>query len=178
MKYILLGILALLVVAFVVAIVLLKLTASRRDAWRRPEERIYGSGSRRALFLHQPSNGGHNQAQAQALIGFLAGQGYTVTFNYPSPQLKYDPMDYDLLVFGTPVYLGETAKPLRDYLSRHPFAGKQVLLYVNGRMADGPEVEALKELVAPDNRVDAVKLRCTETGRLLDFARQALAESK
>ena len=173
--YILLGLLGLLLAAFVVAMVFFKLTAGRRDGWRKPEEQVYGDGGKRALFLYQPSNGGHNQAQAQALAGFLAGQGYSVTVNYPSPQLDYDPGAYDLLVFSSPVYIGETAKPLREYLASHPFTGKQVLLYLNGSLGESPELAALKKLVPEGNRVEGIKVKCDETGRLLDFVREQLS---
>ena len=173
--YIAAGIAGLLVAAAVVMMVFFKLTAGRRDGWRKPGEQLCGAGPRRALFLYQPSNGGHNAAQAQALAGFLAGMGYAVTVNYPSPQLDYDPAEYDLLVFSSPVYIGETAKPLRDYLAGSRFTGKPVLLYVTGLLKEQPELTALEALVPPGNQVSAIKVKSTETGRLLDFARQALA---
>lgn len=174
--YILLGVLGLLAVAFVALLIFVKLTVGRRDGWRKSEEQTYGEGEKKALFLYQPSNGGHNVSQAQAMAGFLAGQGYTVTVNYPSPQLEYDPAEYDLLVFGSPVYMGDTAKPLRDYLAGHPFTGKRVLLYVNGSLAEHPELAALEQLAGEGNRVSGVKVKCTETGRLLEFARAELTE--
>ena len=73
--YIAAGIAGLLVAAAVVMMVFFKLTAGRRDGWRKPEEQLCGAGPRRALFLYQPSNGGHNAAQAQALADYLRGEG-------------------------------------------------------------------------------------------------------
>ena len=50
-----------------------------------------------------------------------------------------------------------------------------MLLYVTGLLKEQPELTALEALVPPGNQVSAIKVKSTETGRLLDFARQALA---
>lgn len=169
---VLLGILAFFALLGIAAMVFLKLTIGRRDSWRRPEEKRKGTGERRALLLYQPSNGGHNIPQAEALAGLLAEEGYTVTVNYPSGQLDYDPGQYDLLAFGTPVYMGETAKPLHQYLESHPFTGKRVLLFVNGRDEKAPELEALKLRIGDGNQVFAVKVPPKDARKLLAFANE------
>lgn len=171
---VLLGILAFFALLGILAMVFFKLTVGRRDSWRRPEEKRRGTGEKRALLLYQPSNGGHNIPQAEALAGLLAEEGYTVTVNYPSGQLDYDPGQYDLLAFGTPVYMGETAKPLHQYLESHPFTGKRVLLFVNGRDEKAPELEALKLRVPEGNEVFGIKVANQDTKRLLEFAKEHL----
>lgn len=172
--YILLGVLALFVALGVAAMIFFKLTVGRRDSWRRSEEKRFGTGEKQALLLYQPSNGGHNGPQAEALAKLLAEEGYTVTVNHPSDQAGYDPARYALLVFGTPVYMGETAKPLHRYLETHPFTGKRVLLFVNGLDEKAPELEALKLRVPEGNEVYGIKVSNKDTGRLLGFARAHL----
>lgn len=162
----------------VLAMVYFKLTVGRRDSWKKPEERQFGTGEKRALYLFQPSNRRHNVPQAQDLAAFLAEQGFSVTMNYPSEHLAYDTGAYDLLVFGSGVYMGETAKPLREYLSDHPFTGKDVLLYVTGKdLSKSPELEALKLLVPEGNRVHAVKVSASDAAALIQFAREHVIES-
>lgn len=167
--YILLGILGVLALGAVIAMVFFKLTIGRRDSWRSPEEKTVGSGEKRALFLFQPSNGRHNLPLAEAVAGLLAGRGYTVTMNYPSEQLKYAPENYDLLVFASPVYMGETSKALRSYLQSHPVTGKRALLFVTGMAPEAPELEALKLLLPDENEIYGTKVSCQETTKLLDF---------
>ncbi len=170
-------ILAVLAVSgLIAAMALLKGAVRKRDRVRSPEERTYGAGERAALLLYQPSNHGGNVPLTQALAEQVAALGYTVTVNYPSEQLPYNPEDYDLLIFGTNVYMGEVAEPVKKYLSAHPFADKRVLLYVTGKLAERPELDALAALVPPGNEVAGVKLRAQEPEKLLDFARGFLQE--
>ena len=164
-------ILALLAAAAVGTLIFFKLTAGLRDSRRRWAEKRVGQGERKALLLYQPSNARRNVPQAEALAARLAEKGYAVTVNHPSEDLPYAPGDYDLLVFGTPVYLGETARPLRRYLETHPFTGKRVLLYVDGLdLEHAPELEPLKELVPPGNELHAVKVAPRDRAGLLAFA--------
>lgn len=173
--YILLGILLIMLVCGVAAMIFFKLTIGKRDSWKKPEEIRMGDGEKRALFLYQPSNGRHNVPLAMALAGALAERGYAVTLNHPSEQLAYDPAQYDLLVYGSPVYMGETSKALRNYIQAHPVAGKDVLLFVTGMEPEkAPELEALKLLLPDENRIHAVKVSCKEQQKLLDFARAHL----
>ena len=53
-------------------------------------------------------------------------------------------MDYDLLVFGGSVYMGEVARPLKDYLSSLRFRGRQVLLFAVGDLDRSPELASLR----------------------------------
>lgn len=169
--YILLGILLVMLLCGVAAMVFFKLSIGKRDSWRSPDEKIVGSGEKRALLLYQPSNGKHNLPLAKALAELLAQRGYTVTVNYPSEQLTYDPAQYDLLVYGSPVYMGETSKALRNYIQAHPVTEKQVLLFVTGMSEKGPELEALKLLLPDENRIYGVKVSVKERSKLLDFAK-------
>ena len=164
-------ILSLLAAAAVGLMIFFKLTISIRDSCRRPAEKRLGQGARKALFLYQPSNAKRNVPQAEALAARLAEMGYAVTVNHPSEDLPYAPGDYDLLVFGTPVYMGETARPLRRYLETHPFTGKRVLLYVDGLdLERAPELETLKGLVPAGNELYTVKVEPRDREKLLTFA--------
>lgn len=169
--YILLGILLLMLLCGVAAMVFFKLSIGKRDSWRSPDEKIIGSGEKRALLLYQPSNGKHNLPLAKALAELVAERGYTVTVNYPSEQLTYDPKEYDLLVYGSAVYMGETSKALRNYIQAHPVTGKQVLLFVTGMSDKAPELEALKLLLPDENLISGIKVLFKEPEKLLNFAK-------
>lgn len=145
-------------------------TARKRDLIRRPKEERYGDGARKALLIYQPSNRGRGTPVAQALARTLAQHGHSVTVNVPSPVLRYDPGEYDLLIFGGSVYMGEVGRPLKDYLSRLKFKGKQVLLYVVGDMERAPELAGLRVCVPGGNQVRSIKIKPGEGGVLNEFA--------
>ena len=86
------------------AVLLLYRVLNQRDQVHKPHETIYGVGFKRALLIYQPSNRGGNRLAAQILAEALAQAGYTVTVNHPSRRLEYDPMGYDLLIFGGAAY--------------------------------------------------------------------------
>ena len=145
-------------------------TARRRDLVRRPVEKQVGYGARKALLIYQPSNRGRNHAVAWALARALAKAGHTVTLNYPSPVLSYDPQAYDLLIFGGSAYIGSVGRPLKDYLSSLCFQGKQVLLFVVGDLEQAPELAALRLCVPEGNRIRSIKIRPGEEKKLCQFA--------
>lgn len=145
-------------------------TARRRDLVRRPVEKQVGYGARKVLLIYQPSNRGRNHAIAWALARTLARAGHTVTLNYPSPVLSYDPQSYDLLIFGGSVYMGRVGRPLKDYLSSLHFQGKRVLLFVVGDLEQAPELAELRLCVPEGNRIRSIKIRPGEEKKLCQFA--------
>ena len=100
----------------------------------------------------------------------VAKAGHTVTLNYPSPVLGYDPQSYDLLIFGGSVYMGEVGRPLKDYLSSLRFHGKQVLLFVVGDLEQSPELAGLRLCVPEGNQIRSIKIRPGEEKKLCQFA--------
>lgn len=161
----------LLLAAFVAALWLdFHWTARRRDLVRRPVEKQVGFGFKKALLIYQPSNRGRNHAIAWNLARTLAKANHTVTLNFPSPVLKYDPNDFDLLVFGGSAYMGELGRPLKDYLSSLKFKGKKVLLFVVGDLEKAPELAGLRLCVPAGNQVRSIKIRPDEGNKLSQFA--------
>lgn len=142
----------------------------RRDLVRRPVERRVGYGKRKVLLIYQPSNRGKSNAIAWALARSLAKAGHTVTVNHPSPVLQYDPMDYDLLVFGGSAYMGAVGRPLIDYLSSLHFHNRDVLLFVIGDLDRAPEMAVLRLCVPAGNQVRSLKVRPSQRNQLIQFA--------
>lgn len=174
LQLILITLAALAALGVVTVMILLKSTVRTRDRVRRPDERVYGAGNRRALLLYQPSNRGSNVNTTLALAKVLGAEGYTAIVNHPSEVLPYRPEDFDLLLFGTNVYLGQTAKPLQSYLRAQRFTGKRVILYVTGSLAGAPELAELAGCVPPGNDVRTVKLKSGEQDKLIDFVKANL----
>ncbi|WP_343209745.1 hypothetical protein [Anaerolentibacter hominis] len=141
----------------------------------RSEERRLEGGSRQALILWHPS--GHNSMRRVTDLAAkkLQEKGYTVTVNYVSDQLNYQPEEYDLLMFGTPVYMGQTSLPLQNYLKGHSFAGKQVVIYVCGMdTSKTDELDVLKEMVSPGSEATAVKVEKAHPEKIEEILEKAL----
>lgn len=145
-------------------------TTRRRDLVRRPVERTLGYGHRKVLLIYQPSNRGKSNAIVWDLARALAKAGHTVVLNHPSPVLEYDPMDYDLLIFGGSAYMGRVGRPLIDYLSTLRFRDREVLLFVVGDLERAPEMAQLRLCVPAGNRVRSFKLHPSQGNQLIEFA--------
>lgn len=95
--------------------------------------------------------------------------------NHPSSKLQYDPMDYDLLAFGSPAYLGAASKLLADFVKANPFTHKMVFVFVTGLTPeDKREILQLRETIPKHNRFVGIKLHKRDESRLKEF----LAEGK
>lgn len=130
---------------------------------------------KKALLLYQDSRHGTLGRMAQIVAEDLCANGYEVTMNHPSAKLQYDPMEYDLLVFGSPSYLGAASKLLVDFIQANPFTHKMVFVFVTGLTPeDKREVLQLRESIPKHNRFVGIKFHKRDEKKLRAF----LAEGK
>lgn len=54
--------------------------------------------------------------------------------------LRYDPAAYDLLLIGSPVWMGSFAPVVRSYLTTAPLAGRTVALFCSYNSSPGPSL--------------------------------------
>lgn len=141
------------------------------NAQHEPKELNFGDGKKSALVVYQPTKHGAEAELTVALAGCLAQNGYTVTVNYPSYELKYILSEYDLLVFGSGVCLGRVSPILSEYMMTHPFKNKKVLVYTVGRnTGDLTDLNELKILIdAQNNEVHAIKVSKRQEAELAAF---------
>lgn len=167
-----------LAVIFLVLLVVLFLFSFRLkndvrtlNTWREPQELKFGDGKKSALVVYQPTKHGAEAELTMTLADYLAQNGYTVTVNYPSHELKYILSEYALLAFGSGVCLGRVSPILSEYIMMHPFKNKKVLVYTVGRnTADLTDLNELKILIdAKNNEVHSIKLSKGQNAKLTDF---------
>lgn len=167
-----------LAVIFLVLLVVLFLFSFRvkndvraLNTWREPQELKFGDGKKPALVVYQPTKHGAETELTMTLADYLAQNGYTVTVNYPSHELKYILSEYALLAFGSGVCLGRVSPILSEYIMMHPFKNKKVLVYTVGRnTADLTDLNELKILIdAQNNEVHSIKLSKGQNAKLTDF---------
>lgn len=146
------------------------------NARHEPKELKFGSGKKSALVVYQPTKHGAEAGLTMALADYLAQNGYTVTVNYPSHELKYILSEYDLLALGSGVCLGRVSPILSEYIMTHPFKNKKVLMYTVGRNAgDLTDLNELKILIdAQNNEVHAIKVSKEQEAELIAFVRNLI----
>lgn len=102
--------------------------------------------SKKALVVYQPSRGKVTTEIAEKIAKGINDSGYEVTVNYPGEHLPKDISQYSIVVFGSPVYVGETSSTLAEYMNSIKDLSKQkILLFVTGGQLSNGEVDKLEE---------------------------------
>lgn len=104
---------------------------------------------KKALVVYQPSMMSDcTKTVAYEMARGLNSNGYDVTVTYPGKNLSKDVSDYNVLIFGSPVYMGQTSSVLNDYIKGiQSFAGKKVILYTTGAADDSAQLDAMEKLL-------------------------------
>ena len=124
-----------------------------------PDEVIVGNGTKNALIIYQPSRNDTTSNVTLELAQQLANRDYTVTINYPSPVLDYDIDMYDVIAFGTPVYMGKVSSVLESYVKSLSLGEKSIVLYSTGMNLEvTTELSAMAEWINGDTSINAIKL--------------------
>ncbi len=146
-----------------------------------PEETIIWTGESQALLVYEPSNvdaiASATVNAKTAIASVLAEHEYTVTVNYPSPELDYDLSNYDIIVFGSPVYSGNLSPVLKEFIESNPVTLKHILLFVVGLYPeDDKELQIMESWIDENNTVKTIKISEDENDKLIAFVNQVLDE--
>ena len=142
-----------------------------------PDEVIIGSGQKQALVIYEPSKHDTTKDMTMILAETLVDEGFTVTINFPSSKLTYSWEDYDIIAFGSPVYVGEVSPVLKDYVESNPIQGKNILIYVTGmEPADTKELSKMTSWVNADNSIVSIKIAKEDKEVFTSFVRESLEQ--
>lgn len=110
------------------------------------------SASHRALVVYQPSMmSGFTKNIAYQISNGLKDEGYEVTIAHPGRHLATDLSTYDVVVFGSPVYMGQTSSVLNDYIKNiKNLKNQKIILFVTGSTDDSAQLDSLEKLI-PDS---------------------------
>ena len=176
MGKIILIILGVLVVLFIADYVFFKIYLNLNTKELSPNEKILnGNADKKALVLYQKSK--HDTATniTMALAEELNENGYTVVINHPSSELNYNVEDYDLLVFGSAVYMGTVSEPLQKYIDNAPLEGKDVVVYsVGGSLDEKQELELLKDKASRAKSVKGIKVSKGQEDVMKSFIKKCI----
>ncbi|ACQ52809.1 flavodoxin [Clostridium botulinum] len=102
--------------------------------------------NKKALVVYQPSKSKLTKKIAKQIAQGIKDEGYEVTINYPGKHMTEDISQYSIIVFGSPVYVGETSSTLVDYMkSIKDFSNKKILLFVTGAQLENNELDKMEK---------------------------------
>lgn len=180
MKKVLQVVLILLVVIIVGGILFLKWAVNANSIVHKSDERkiISSNSSKKALIIYQPSRTNLTSTMASSIAETLHKSGYEVTINYPSQELNYDISKYDVLVFGTPIYVGKYSQVLESYMRTiKDFSNKKVMIFATGgNNKITNEIDPLVKMLNETNKIKKLKLLKGQTSIAQDAIKDLIRE--
>ncbi|SNS84998.1 Flavodoxin domain-containing protein [Anaerovirgula multivorans] len=138
------------------------------------EEIVLGEGKKQALIIYQPSNNKTTTNVIMELAQQLEAQEYRVIINYPSKELTYDLDRFDLIAFGTPVYMGKISSQLKSYISNQSIENKSILLFATGMNLDQQEeLKQMADWFDNSNQIDTLKVGKADPALMKWFLEQS-----
>lgn len=102
--------------------------------------------AKKALVVYQPSRSKLTTKVAESIAKGINDEGYEVTINYPGKHMPKDISKYSIVVFGSPVYMGQTSSTLSDYIkSIEDFSNCKILLFATGRQLNNGELDKMEK---------------------------------
>lgn len=137
------------------------------------QETVIGTGKKQALILFAPSNNNTTKSVMLKSAELLSRMDYTVTVNRLSDHMAYDLNTYDLLAFGTPVYMGNVENKLKTYIGNNPVQSKRIVLIATGmNLNDFDALTSMSEWFDKSNEIDAIKVGKSDSDMLTWFLSQ------
>lgn len=106
-------------------------------------------------------------SQRAGKSGFVVSAFETLAKGLPSIGVRHDPRAYELVVIGTPVWLGSMCSPVRSYVFMHRGRLPRLAFFatMRGRGADSALAELKLVCQAEDAPTCAISMRDVEKGR-------------
>lgn len=133
-----------------------------------------------ALVVYQPSPNGKIDDYARQIAKELFRQGYKVVLDRPSIDLSTSVAEYDIIVLGSKVYIGQVSELLLDYVASLPSLTHKTLgLFSSGRLETSNEFDEIENLVKGSPRIVTTKFLpysyATPEELIADFVRDLVS---
>lgn len=111
-----------------------------------------------ALVIYQPSNSGKIDDWARLIAGVLYKAGYKVVLDQPSLDLSTQISEYDLIVLGSSVQVGQMSAAILDYAYNLPgLRNKTLGLFSNSQSKNTSEFDEIAGIVKGKPRLVTAK---------------------
>jgi len=116
--------------------------------------------AKKALVVYQPSRGKLTRKIAEQIAKGMNDAGYEVTINYPGNHMDKDISKYSIVVFGSPVYMGQTSSVLSDYMkSIKDISNEKILLFATGGQLNNGEVDKMEQQLSSRKATEKVEFK-------------------
>lgn len=180
MKKIFKIILIILVICFISSFLFIKWSVDGNTKVYTGNEKILASkaSTKKALIIYQPSRTSLTSNMANTIGERLNKFGYEVTINNPSEKISSDIDKYEVVVFGTPIYAGQSSPVLESYIKKiKNFSGKRILIFATcADKKDTKAIDHLEGLIKAADKIEKIKLLKDETEAAIDSVDRLLKE--
>ncbi|WP_234123598.1 flavodoxin family protein [Clostridium hydrogenum] len=117
--------------------------------------------SPKALIVYQPALMSNiTKDMSYNIAKGLNSKGYEVTLMYPGKKVSTDISKYEVIVLGSPIYIGQTSSVLTNYIKNiNNLQNKKVILFVTGANDDSLPLESLGKLIKDTKTVNKVQFK-------------------
>ena len=140
-------------------------------------ERVKGNSSKQALVLYQPSLHETSESFADTVIDTFLNLGYKVTANHIDQGSMYNINQYDIIAFGSPIYVGSISPKFEEYIKSQDIKWKKVILYSIGTIQkENYELDNLENMLKQQNIVYKIKVQPNPSGKqeLISFIKSSI----
>lgn len=173
------GLNILLIVLIILLIIMLWFASfiNMNNKFLIPKEEKYGiDKGLKALIIYQPSKHGTLYKMVMVAVDVFVKNGYEVTINYPNKGVTYNMSDYDIILFGSPIYCGSVSKSLLFYLEHCIFSNNKVGVFLTGvtEWMDTDFEEIDKNIDDSKNEVLRIKLNKDDEADMRKFVNELI----
>ena len=86
--------------------------------------------AKKAMLIYQGSNTVFSRDVAKSIAINLSENGYDVVMNHPGSYLPADLSEYDLVVFGSPIYMASISTVIEKYINRVESFGNAIVVFI------------------------------------------------
>lgn len=104
------------------------------------------AAEKKALIIYQKGRSGFSTSVAIEIASGLKNDGYNVLVNHPGDFLPTDLSEYDLVMFGSPVYVSSLSPVLEKYIkSVKDFGNAKIIYYTTGVLETTEDLKPIPE---------------------------------
>jgi Flavodoxin len=114
--------------------------------------------SKKAIIVYQPALSDATAKTARQIAKGLNDSGFEVTLNNPGSYLSADLTQYQVVVFGSPVYGGKLSPVLLDYMKTSKIQPDQkVVIFDTGASNNSEELGSAASLLNKNKNINTIK---------------------
>lgn len=123
-----------------------------------PKEYSSNLDAKKAIIIYQKGRTNYSELVVNNLAKKLSENEYYVLVDHPGDFLSKDLSEYDVVIFGSPVYISTLSPVLEEYIkSIENYGNAKVVYCVMGMLEAGEEIDAIKETLNDIPLTDVVK---------------------